>query len=229
MLPVVESPLFFLDYDGTLSEICDDPMQAFPHPDVADLLPRLMDKAPLWIITGRHLRDLGKLLPLTVHAVGLHGVQEGVVGGVYEAKMPEEARQAIREMKQSVPDIEGVWIEDKEHAFAVHYRGAKDIPAVEAALNEWLIATPDELVVIYGKNVVELRPESISKGHAVTRISAAHQHLQPIYIGDDTTDEEAFKALGDGAVTIKVGEGETAARYRLPDVQSVITYLQQYV
>lgn len=229
MLPVVEFPLFFLDYDGTLSEICDDPMQAFPHPAVPDLLPQLMDRAPLWIITGRHLRDLAQLLPLSVHAVGLHGVQEGIVGGVYEAKMPEAARLAILQMKNTLPEIEGVWVEDKEHAFAVHYRGAKDIPMIEAALNRWLADTPDELVIIHGKNVVELRPEGISKGHAVSRISAAHQHLQPIYIGDDTTDEEAFKALGDHAVTIKVGEGETAARYRLPDVPSVVAYLQLYV
>ncbi len=229
MPPVVDAPVFFLDYDGTLSEICDDPMQAFPHPAVPELLPRLMARAPLWIITGRHLRDLGKLLPLTVQAVGLHGVQEGFSGGEYKATMPEAARQAILEMKNTVPQMEEIRVEDKEHAFAVHYRGAKKVADVKASLSQWLLNTPDELVVIHGKDVVELRPEGISKGHAVSRIAKAHQQHQPVYIGDDTTDEEAFKALGQNAVTIKVGDGETAARYRLPNVASVIAYLQKYV
>jgi len=227
--PVVDAPLFFLDYDGTLSELRDDPMKAFPHPEVMDLLPKLMADAPLWIITGRHLRDLGQLLPLQVPAVGLHGVQEGVLGKTFEAAMPRAAHLAIQKMKAAAPVMEDVWIEDKEHAFAVHYRGARDIPSVEKRLDEWLSDTPNELVIIRGKHVVELRPESISKGHAVVRLAEAHRDRRPIYIGDDTTDEEAFQALGEEAVTVKVGQGDTAARYRLPDVASVVAYLRKYL
>jgi len=83
--------------------------------------------------------------------------------------------------------------------------------------------------VISGKDVVELRPAHLHKGTAVQAVAAQHPSRTPLYLGDDVTDEDAFQALPAEAITVKVGEGETAARFRLPDVPAVVAYLQRYL
>ena len=227
--PRVDRPLFFLDYDGTLAPIVDDPMAAYPHPDVPDLLTRLGERHPLWIVTGRHLRDLTVLLKLPLRAIGLHGAQQGVIGETVRSTLSEEARAALDRLRARVPRGDGVRVEDKGESFAVHYRGAADEEGVVRRLRAWLEAKPDDLTSIWGKKVVELRPVGVSKGVAVQRIAARYPERRPVYLGDDVTDEDAFETLGADAVTVKVGTGPTKARYRLPDVETVVDYLRLYV
>lgn len=227
--PFAVNPIFFLDYDGTLAPLTEHPMSAYPYPDVPALLARLDELHPLWIVTGRHLRDLVVLLGMPLRAIGLHGVQEGRIGGAVTSQMPEEARIAVEALRITVPEIKGTWVEDKEHTFTVHYRGGDGEAATRAVLREWLSELPDSLHAIWGKEIVEPRPIGISKGVTVSRIAAGHGGRTPVYIGDDTTDEDAFKALDGQAVTIKVGQGETAARYRLAGPEEVVTYLRQYL
>ena len=228
--PIVAHPLFLLDYDGTLAPLVDDPAEAVPHPDVPALLDRLAAHHPVVIVTGRHLRDVSGFLPdLAVEAVGLHGAQAGPLGGPFEEQIPEEARQALAAMRATVPEGEGLRVEDKGHTFAVHYRHAPDRAAARQRLEAWAAATPDVLAATSGKLVVELRPAALSKGTAVAEIAARHAGRTPLYLGDDVTDEDAFAALPEAAVTIKIGEGETRARYRLPNVDAVARYLEKYV
>ena len=227
--PHVPNPLFFLDYDGTLAPIVDDPMQAVPHPAAGPVLDVLAARYPLWIITGRHLRDLGVLLNKPLRAVGLHGTQEGTIGGEVGTLLPAATVADLARMRAALPEVEGVHVEDKDPSFAVHYRHAPDETRVKATLERWLQDKPDGLAVIWGKKVLELRPAAMSKGTAVAHLAAEHPDRTPLYLGDDVTDEDAFRALSDEAVTIKVGPGETAARYRLPDVDAAVAYLRGYV
>jgi trehalose 6-phosphate phosphatase len=125
-----------------------------------------------------------------------------------------------------------VRVEEKGDAFAVHYRHAEDEDAARRALEAWAAGAPEALVPVWGKKVVELRVRGVSKGTAVARLAAGHPDRTPVYLGDDVTDEDAFRALhaaGLDAVTVKVGEGETEARYRLPDVEAVVGYLEGFV
>lgn len=227
--PRVERPLFFLDYDGTLAPLVDDPLAAAPHPEAPALLERLAARYPVWIVTGRHLRDLDALLGLPLRAVGLHGMQEGVIGEAPRSLLPQAAAEALARCRATAPQGDGLWLEDKETAFALHYRRAADPEAARRRLEAWAAGVPEGLVPIWGKHVVELRPEGFSKGVAVARLARAHPEHTPLYLGDDVTDEDAFRALGGAAVTVKVGEGETAARYRLPDVEAVVRYLRAYL
>ncbi len=227
-IPVVPTPIFFIDYDGTIAPIVDDPMLAFPHPEALYLLKQLDARYPLWIITGRHLRDVGLLLNLPLKAVGLHGAQQGRLGKQAESLMDKETVNTLSEMQRSAPIWPGVRVEDKEHTFAVHYREAADEDGAVNALKKWAAGIPANLNVIWGKKVVELRPAGLSKGVAVRRLAEAYPHCTPVCLGDDVTDEDAFEALGPEAVTIKVGEGDTKARFRLPDVEAVIQYLGRY-
>ena len=237
MPPVPARPLLFLDYDGTLAPIVDDPAAAHPHAEVPALVAALAEAHPVVVVTGRDLAALGRLLvdeagaPVAVRAVGLHGVEEGRPGAV-ERRATEEHQADLDRLRASVPEVEGVWVEDKGAAFAVHYRLATDERAAREALEAWASKAPEALATIWGKTVVELRPAGVSKGTAVARIAAEHPDRTPVYLGDDVTDEDAFRALGAlrlPAVTVKVGEGETAAGHRLPDVEAVVAYLRRFL
>ena len=232
MPPVPDRPLLFLDFDGTLAPIVDDPAAAAPHPAVPDLLVALEAAHPVVVVTGRDLAALGRLLGARVRAVGLHGAEEGWADGTVERQAGDEHADVLAGLKAAVPDLEGVLVEDKGAAFAVHYRGAPDADAARGALEGWAEAVPAGLVPIWGKAVVELRAEGVSKGTAVARLAAAHPDRTPVYLGDDVTDEDAFaalQALRTPSVTVKVGEGETAAAHRLPDVEAVVTYLRRFL
>ena len=232
MPPVPDRPLLFLDYDGTLAPIVDDPERAVPHPAVPDLLAELAALHEVVVITGRDLAALGRLLGARLPAVGLHGAEEGWADGTVESRAAEAHADALRQLRAAVPDAEGVVVEDKGAAFAVHYRHAPDWDAARAALEAWAEAVPAGLVPIWGKAVVELRAEGVSKGTAVARLAAAHPDRTPVYLGDDVTDEDAFRALQalrQPTVTVKVGEGETAAGHRLADVEAVVAYLRRFL
>ena len=232
MPPIAAPPLFFLDYDGTLAPIVDDPDAAVPHPEAPALLRDLDAQHPLWIVTGRDLQALSSFLDRPYSAIGLHGAQEGIVGRDAHSLMSDEAAEALRRLRESVPSVDGLRVEDKERSFAVHYREAPDEPGAREHLRNWLANLPEVLDAIWGKKVVELRPDGLTKGTAVRRIAEKHPDHVPVYIGDDVTDEDAFAALHEmdrEAVTIKVGPGDTQADARLDDPEAVMAYLRRYV
>ncbi|GAB5536876.1 MAG: trehalose-phosphatase [Rubricoccaceae bacterium] len=233
MTPHPDRPLLFLDYDGTLAPIVDDPAKATPHPDVPGLLARLTDQHPVVIVTGRDLASLSRLLTgVRVRAVGLHGAETGWSDGAVDARAAESFVDELARLRAEVPQLEGVLVEDKGTAFAVHYRHAPDAEAARAALETWARSVPDGLTAIWGKKVVELRAEDVSKGTAVAALAAEHPGRTPVYLGDDVTDEDAFEALHrlrQPGVTIKVGEGETVAAHRLPDPDAVVAYLRGFM
>jgi trehalose 6-phosphate phosphatase len=229
--PVVSDPLFFLDYDGTLAPIVPDPLEAYPHPDVPALLESLSKRFPMWIVTGRYMQDLERFLDRPYPAIGLHGMQEGVIGGETRELIDDETRRALDAMRSSVPEIVGLKVEPKGPTFAVHYRDVSDEESVIRALEDWASEVPSTLDVIHGKKVFEIRPLGVNKGAAVRKLLAEVPHGSPIYLGDDVTDEDAFAALESigGAITIRVGSGDTRAKYRLDGPDEVVAYLQQYL
>lgn len=232
MPPVAENPLFFLDYDGTLAPIVDDPSAAVPHPEIPPLLELLDDAFPLWIVTGRDLSQLVPLLSMPLCAIGLHGAQSGVIGGEVNHRMSDEAAEAISTLRSRLPSIKGAQVEEKSQAFAVHYREAENLRDARERLETWADAMPEMLDVIWGKKVVELRPKGLTKGTAVKEVVAEHPEHTPVYLGDDVTDEDAFEALSGidrPAITVKVGDGETLASYRLDGPSEVAAYLKKYV
>ena len=234
--PAPPRPLVLLDYDGTLAPLVADPAAARPHPAVPGLVAALAAVAPTYVLTGRDLTALAALLvgpdgaPVPVRAVGLHGAEEGVLGGPATRPAFDAHADAFRAARAAVPATDGVRVEAKGGAaFAVHYRGAPDEAAARAALRAWAAAAPAPLEAVWGKCVVELRPPGVSKGAAARRLAAAHPGRAPVCLGDDVTDEDAFAALAGvpGAVTVRVGPGATAARYRLAVVEAAVAYLRR--
>ena len=232
-IPVVDNPLFFLDYDGTLAPIVDDPDEAHPHPEVPALLQDLRARHPVWIVTGRSIEALDRFLDLSLPAVGLHGAQEGTVGGEVRQLMSAKAREALAAVRRRIPAMDGLQVEEKTHAFAVHYRQVESDAEAQNRLQAWVNTVPDILDAIWGKKVVELRPKGLTKGTAVRRIAEEHPGRTPIYMGDDVTDEDAFRALqamDRDTVTVKVGAAaaNTGAEHRLSGPDDVVRYLKQY-
>ncbi len=224
---VPHNPLLMLDYDGTLAEVVDNPDEAHPHEDIPALLKQLNDAHPVYIITGRAADDLSKLLHVQgLRVVGVHGMEAGVLGEEVKPIISDDVLATLDEVRQDFPKIEGLKIEDKRLAIAFHYREVAEDDV--GRLESWASQQPENLSRLWGKNVLELRPEGYSKGRAVERLIEEHSDREPVFIGDDTTDEEAFEVLEAG-VTIKVGEGETKARERLEDVDAVVAYLKRYL
>ena len=128
-------------------------------------------------------------------------------------------------------EFEGVRLENKEYNIAVHYRQASDL-AYQRLFQflESLVAQEPRLALHHGKKVFELRPNvPWHKGKAVTHLMSHLKVLVPVYLGDDLTDEDAFRELQEvpGAVTVLVAETaqETGAKYRLKSVAQVLELL----
>lgn len=220
----------FLDYDGTISEITPDLHNARPIPGALDLIARLAgrpDRFRVVIISGRQIDKLVQLLGISrnITLVGNHGleiVEPG--GGRRMAVDPDLFMPAVRSVKnwlaENVPPAAGFVIEDKGFSVALHYRFADPdrAQAICIRLREFVTLKTPPLVIGEGKMVIEAMPPQANKGAAVQTLlhGGAEQRL-PVYFGDDVTDEDAFYALREAGVTVKVcaQPGTTWARYRV--------------
>ncbi|MGZ5418832.1 MAG: trehalose-phosphatase, partial [Nocardioides sp.] len=135
-------------------------------------------------------------------------------------------------LKEAVAPIAGAWVEDKAFAVTLHFRqvSAEDVPAVDAAFATVAEAFP-ELRRTGGKKVLELRPNvEWDKGRALQMllegIDRGGPHF-PLFVGDDETDEDAFRAVAGSGVGIRVGDPQvaSAAEYFLADTDEVATFL----
>lgn len=225
------NPLFLLDYDGTLAPIAPRPEEALPHPEAAGVLRALLARHPLYVVTGRRVADLARLLPLPgLPVVGGHGLEEGVVGGEARPLFPVD----LDPLRPRLPACPGVRVEDKGFALALHFREAADPQGAWACLQAWLEGEAGllqrlGLEALPGKMVLELKPKGVDKGQAALRLLRRHPGRTPVYVGDDLTDEAAFRALKGLGLTLKVGEGPTQAGGRLRDVEAVLDYLKTYL
>ncbi len=234
----------FLDYDGTLTPIVDRPEDADLADDTKEWIQQLARQCPVAIVSGRDLKDVRQRVGLPdIYYAGSHGFDiagpenETMGEGLGDRFIPR-LDQAEERLHQKLAGIEGSRLERKKYALAVHYRlVAEDrIAEVEQAVREALAQTGG-LRLSGGKKVFELRPDvDWDKGKAVRWLLTEALGLEtdavlPIYIGDDVTDEDAFKELHDDGIGILVdGEGyrqDSAAHFRLKDPNEVRHFLQR--
>ncbi|MBT8441320.1 MAG: trehalose-phosphatase [Gammaproteobacteria bacterium] len=234
-LDSVDNVALFLDFDGTLVHIVDRPDLTHVPPS---LLATLSDAhaaldGALALVSGRSIADLDKLMePLRLPAAGVHGLEYRVDGGAIRSatnqSVPEWAREELLQLAESAA---GLLTEDKGHGMAIHYRLAPDREASvrEAVLGIAARLGPD-FILQDGKMVFELRPACGTKGTAVARFMerTPYSGRVPVFVGDDVTDEDAFRIVNEmGGVSIKVGRPDDAsvARYELEDVSAVRNWL----
>lgn len=220
----------FTDFDGTLVDIADSPDAVHIPNDLAEQIDRAtreFDHA-FAVITGREISDIDRFLaPLHLPVAGAHGSQrrraDGSMDDVREDLRvgAEEIARAIEPLAVAHPEL---LIEPKPGTVALHYRHAPELgDACLRALEEVLEDHP-EYSLIEGKMVYEARPLGFDKGAALRAFMEEEpfKGRTPIFIGDDRTDEDAFRAAQElGGVGIKLGPGDTVARLRIADVASV--------
>lgn len=228
-LPPVPTPpadwSLFLDLDGTLCPLVDDPAQVRLSAAQGRLLARLhtLLGGALCVLSGRSLADLERIFAgLPVHLIGAHGAETTAFPPLDLAAADAELRRLIAPLSELLRDHPGVWLEDKGHALALHYRQRPELGEPLARAARALAADAHGLRLLHGNHVVELLPRAVSKGDALRSVM---QHPDfagrtPVAVGDDVTDEEAFVAAQalDG-FGVQVGDREPSrARYRLPCV-----------
>lgn len=228
---------FFLDYDGTLTPIVSRPEQAILSEKTKTLLLALK-KNPrflLAIVSGRSLKDIRNLVGLKkIYYVGNHGLeiftpQRGTKQIISEEVFQEFSRIRNR-LNSLMKDVDGIHIENKGCILAIHYRNVdpRRVPPILMALKKEIENSGHPLCLGFGKMVFEIRPESnINKGIAVLELlnQIDRDEVLPLYIGDDQTDEDAFKILKRG-ITIFVGlPTHSFAQYYVIDPVEVHAFL----
>ncbi|MEO0820545.1 MAG: trehalose-phosphatase [Pseudomonadota bacterium] len=220
----------FLDFDGTLVEFGPDPDAIWlpeAMPAVLRALAGRQDGA-VAVISGRDLRDLARRVPAGLWRAGGHGLEIVAPGERPPPPPPPPGETTLAPLRR-VAERDGVRLELKGPVVALHYRAAPEAEAdcLEAARQA---AAPEGLVVQAGKCVVEVKPAGAHKGRALRRLSeiAAFRGRVPVMLGDDATDEDAIaEAQALGGIGVKIGAGETVARYAAPDPAAVRDWLRR--
>lgn len=233
----------FVDFDGTLTPIVDRPELAVLGEAMRAVLKRLARAFPTTVISGRALDDVKRLVDVAeVFYAGNHGLQ---IAGPAQTHIKHEQSVeyldamdvAYHAIQSQVGHIEGVVIEHKQFSLSVHYRLVADgkVPGIEAAVDN-VIANEPRLRKHHGKKVFEVRPRiAWDKGKAVLwlldTLALDAKAAIPIYIGDDVTDEDAFRVLKQRGIGIRVmhESAPSQAHYRLRDTAEVRTFLDALI
>jgi trehalose 6-phosphate phosphatase len=237
-----DNRVLLLDYDGTIAPFSAHRDQAFPYPTVPELIDCIMStcQTRVALISGRSAREVPALLGLKPHPEiwGGHGVERLMPDGRYSA-MPISG-----EIQRVLDDVE-MWISEqglvqfaelKHGAVAVHWRGL-DQSEIEEVRSKayrvlWPFARQANLLLDEFDGGLELRPRNRSKADAVRTILAeAGDEPAVAYLGDDATDEDAFRFLNGKGLTalVRPTYRTTAAQIWLRPPEEVVQFLADWI
>ncbi len=240
--PLDRTAALFIDVDGTLLEIAPRPELVQVPAELASLLDRLEHErgGALAVVSGRRIAELDRLLrPWHGAAAGLHGAERRRPDGsavqstaspadVAAAAALDRLRPGLAALAQRFP---GVWLEDKGRTLALHYRAAPDRDGeLKRSVETLLDVDGDSLRTIAGKMVIELQPRTHGKDGAIAAFmnEPPFRGRRPVFLGDDTTDEDGFAEVNRrGGLSIRVGDpgATTRAACNLPSVAAVLAWL----
>jgi len=225
----------FLDYDGTLTPIVDTPDLAVLDGEMRRVVQELSKKHTVSIVSGRATDDVRKKVDIeNIFYAGSHGFEiinpDGRVNINQQAKkIRATIEKVFNELKQQLKNVPGALVEDVKYTITVHYRlvSDEDFSDVKEAV-DGALKKNNSLRMTSGKKVFELRPKiDWDKGKAVQWILDAlnfnSKKQSTIYIGDDTTDEDAFKVVNDCGFGIVVSDHarKSYAKYYVENTREV--------
>ena len=235
----VDKTLFFLDYDGTLIEFSDTPEKAVPDKELIQLLETLSSnpKYQVVIISGRDRNTLQKWLGhLDLDFIGEHGVWLKERGQDWRTltKLSSHWKNEIRSVLELYVDrTPGSFIEEKDYSLVWHHRkvetGLGELRTRELSSHLKYLSSNMNLQVMEGDMVVEIKSAQVNKGRAAQQWIADFPSDYIIAIGDDWTDEDTFRMMPEGALTVKVGSTSSAAKYNLNSPQEVRLFLKKFI
>jgi trehalose 6-phosphate phosphatase len=210
----------FLDYDGTLTSIVSRPELALCPPKVKRHLEELRDLSGVYlaVVSGRSLEDLREKVRVSgIIYVGNHGLEIENPSGSHKKSLSStrtrELRKITQNLRNALKEIPGILFEEKGPILSVHYRNVprKLLALIPRVMKEELQQWKDRWKMASGKMVLEIRPNvDFHKGKAVTQILKPFSSpgLLPLYLGDDQTDEDAFRSLKGRGISVFVGTGK---------------------
>jgi trehalose 6-phosphate phosphatase len=224
----------FLDFDGTLAPIVPRPEQAAVSGRTREAVARMLEKTggALAILSGRDLSDLdAKLAPLRPPAAASHGVvRRDGTGAVRRDEAAAGRLIAAVEQMEAFGRPRDLLIERKAGAVTVHYRNHPEAGDAARALVDDIVRDGEGLRAIHGNMVSEVAVAGANKGLALDAFMAEPPFAgrTPFVAGDDTTDEDAFEAAqGRGGLALKIGQGPSAARLRVPGIGDFLDWLHR--
>jgi trehalose 6-phosphate phosphatase len=238
MPPFERNWAFFLDLDGTLVDIAETPEAVDPSPEEIRLLRRLAvaSQGAIALISGRSLARIDQLFsPLVLAAAGQHGAERrDAQGKRHRHRFPVSSlKPAAGGIRSFAARHQGLVFEDKGASVALHYRLAPQLAAAaQKAVREAAEPLGDQVEVQGGKMVVELKPAGCDKGSAIESFMQEPPFAGrvPVFLGDDVTDEYGFRVVNRlGGHSVKVGEGPSAARWRLENPAAARAWLQAWL
>ena len=229
----LDTDAFLLDVDGTIIDIAPTPDAVHVPASLKDTLASLQRKTSgaTALVSGRELTTLDSLFaPLEMAAIGCHGaewrLQPGHAIEFRSNPLAREIKQAILSAVAGLPQIRA---EDKDYTLAFHYRSAPELgPELEVRLEQAIMPYTSELRLLHGKLVLEVKPRNFDKGEVVRALThhVTFSGSRPVFLGDDTTDQDAFAAVRElNGIGISVGHPMANAQYMLPDPQSARDWL----
>jgi trehalose 6-phosphate phosphatase len=233
-LPSLEWCLF-LDVDGTLIELTDSPFDTYADAELKALLAEVAERlgGALALVSGRSIEYLDALFaPLRLPAAGLHGVERRKATGIMHGasfvdSQLDPARVALDALVKAHP---GTLLEDKGRTVAVHFRMA---PKVESIVRDTVAAVASHLGSNYhiqeGSMMLEIKPRGFTKDSAIKAFmqEPPFSGRKPVFVGDDLTDQDAFKAVEhQGGISIAVGD-RVHGQYRLENPAAVRAWLRE--
>ncbi|BCB95438.1 hypothetical protein JZK55_03600 [Dissulfurispira thermophila] len=217
-----KKPFLFLDYDGTLTPIAESPDKATMSDDMRSLIAALKEYIPVAIISGRSLQDIKNKIGIEdIIYAGNHGAEiwdgDKIIRGQESEVNIGRLKELLQRLQDSLSCINGIIIEDKGLTASIHFRMVKikDLPEFFDIFSRITKPYENSFKIITGKKVFELRPVNIwNKGDAVSWIiDNLGKDRFPIYIGDDTTDEDAYSILKNRGLSISIGSSVNADYY----------------
>ena len=238
-----ENVLLFLDYDGTLAPFKTDPLSAFALPEIEEKLEKLEKKSKYYLslVSGRKLSELKKMIGLSrCNYAGSHGLEinlsfaEGVIYPHKNEKLDVLSKKNYQKSKEKYSEAESIKLEDKGFGLALHFDSKIKQEETEKELKALFENTSYQ--VLSGRKIIELRPAGWDKGKAVNYISNQVKenldidNVLRIYIGDDRTDEDAFKVLKNGITVYVQNEDNlnTEAEYYLRNPEDTAELLKKF-
>ena len=230
--------LVALDFDGTLSPLEDEPMDARMLPAARAAVDALVaaPETVVAFVSGRSLVDLRVIAEhdddSRVLLAGSHGAEHWSPGEGLTSHGEDAGDVALRDAlrthaEQATAHLEGVWIEPKTFGFGVHTRRASPEAAAEAnrLVDDIVEAEAPQWRRRTGYNIVEFAFRHEGKDSAVAELRERVGATAVLFAGDDVTDEDALASLGDSDVGVRVGDGETAATVRVADIAALADLL----
>lgn len=227
----------FLDFDGCIVEIAPTP-HSVEVP--ARLLPLLDDLRCTFgdavaIVTGRSIAQIDDFFGTTIPAVaGLHGFERRITdGSIVRPSAPDGSLQNARNvLEEFAANHQGVFVEDKEFAVALHYRLNPELKqACRDAVSAAVAGITNRWQVVEGKCIFDIKPRSYTKGTAIEAFMAEPPFAGriPVFCGDDVTDEDGFAAVNArGGISIRVGNSaDTLAGLQVETVSELLDWLER--